>query len=1067
MKNLFKKAISIMLATMMLLGTAPLLELSEINLPGSGGLLYAEALSSEEYASDGYTYTVDENGNATITDANSEIGGDVIIPLTLDGYPVVSIGDYAFYDCDNLTSVTAHNGITNIGEYAFAYCDNLAEIAISDNVTDIGYYAFIDTGYYNDETNWIEGMFYVGNHLIEVQTYNSNYGMFDSNIFSSSDMETINKVAEALSENVHYEVREGTVSICDNAFLNCANAGSLHLPSTLKQIGDAAFSSSLYRIEKITVAEGNEYFCVDEYGALINREKTSIYLLPRNNPEFTEYVVPEGVTKLDSIFTASAYLKSVTVADSVEIIDAGTFTCCEALEEIIINETSNLKSINGLVFAGTKIKELHIPAGVDSISTNLGPAPMFSNVEFERYIVDKDNSKYFNDEYGALYEKNEKGIKLIQLPPKSNVEEYIIPEGVTEIGSYAFIYCKNLKSISIPKTLEIINFAPFLYCNSLETFDVAEENLCFCDNGNTGLYTKDMTMLLCVPAASVNQKEFVIPSSVTNVDETAFASCSDFTLTITDNIQELLFLGMVNANEIKVIETNPLYSTEDGVLFNKDKTKLIKYPLSSDETVYYVPKSVTSIDGYAFTSVAFAGETPLYYEDWIIQREDLRIHLPGFYSVIHAGVVCTTEGNDEIDMHNASVAEEKAVYESWINFHHSCYNESSICSVTDLMYEMLLLFAPSQITVCSDEHPTVCQHKPVTINIPKTCTSQGETYVTCELCGEALSEVTVIPAGHTPGKWQIEKASTCKEKGKEVIRCTDCGEILETRDINKKDHRPGNWDIYDKPTFDKEGKKRRHCKDCHIMLDDVEMPKQKRISQNNEEAIFEYSGEDYSGEVDFIIKKSPDKNPQDVINHNPRKTRSVVYEISMTLDGKEIQPSASIRIKLLLPEGYNSNTSYVCYINTLNNTVERIQSEFIDGYLVFETTHFSYYAIVEEFDESVSIREPSRTEINYGDSIVLHSDVEVLPDGWTIKWVADNDKFAYTVSDNGKICTISPSASGETTFTATVYDAQGNEVSSDEQTMTSKAGFFDKIIAFFKKIFGLTKNYSDFFKGIY
>ena len=84
--------------------------------------------------------------------------------------------------------------------------------------------------------------------------------------------------------------------------------------------------------------------------------------------------------------------------------------------------------------------------------------------------------------------------------------------------------------------------------------------------------------------------------------------------------------------------------------------------------------------------------------------------------------------------------------------------------------------------------------------------------------------------------------------------------------------------------------------------------------------------------------------------------------------------------------------------------------------------------------------------------------------GYYIEWTADNGNFNY--SANGDTCRIDPNKSGSTTFTATVYDAQGNAVSKDEQTMTSKAGFFDKIIAFFEKLFGLTKVIPQAFKGV-
>lgn len=115
----------------------------------------------------------------------------------------------------------------------------------------------------------------------------------------------------------------------------------------------------------------------------------------------------------------------------------------------------------------------------------------------------------------------------------------------------------------------------------------------------------------------------------------------------------------------------------------------------------------------------------------------------------------------------------------------------------------------------------------------------------------------------------------------------------------------------------------------------------------------------------------------------------------------------------------------------------------------------------------IKIKQPSETVISYGDSIVLHANVPEIPEGGYILWTASNGNFDYTVSDDGKTCTITPSKSGDTTFTVTVYDANGNAVCKDEQVMTSKAGLFQKIIAFFKKLFGLTKTIPELYKGIF
>jgi hypothetical protein len=66
----------------------------------------------------------------------------VVIPSTITGLPVTSLGDYAFWNCTSLTGVTLPNGITNVGEEAFEGCTGLTSVTIPNSVTSIGEYAF-------------------------------------------------------------------------------------------------------------------------------------------------------------------------------------------------------------------------------------------------------------------------------------------------------------------------------------------------------------------------------------------------------------------------------------------------------------------------------------------------------------------------------------------------------------------------------------------------------------------------------------------------------------------------------------------------------------------------------------------------------------------------------------------------------------------------------------------------------------------------------------------------------------------------------------------------------------
>ncbi len=113
----------------------------------------------------------------------------------------------------------------------------------------------------------------------------------------------------------------------------------------------------------------------------------------------------------------------------------------------------------------------------------------------------------------------------------------------------------------------------------------------------------------------------------------------------------------------------------------------------------------------------------------------------------------------------------------------------------------------------------------------------------------------------------------------------------------------------------------------------------------------------------------------------------------------------------------------------------------------FKTINFSSVSYI-------SLQEPSTTTIRYKDGIILHVTLDKpLPAGAKIKWSTNNNNFKVTVSDDGQSATIISNKKGTTTVSATLYSITGSVLDADSVEMTSKAGFFDKLIAFFRNLF--------------
>jgi hypothetical protein len=179
---------------------------------------------------------------------------------------------------------------------------------------------------------------------------------------------------------------------------------------------------------------------------------------------------------------------------------------------------------------------------------------------------------------------------------------FTIPNSVSKIGIYAFFACNKLTTINIPNSIETLGSYSFLLCNALTAFTVEASNPSYSVVDGV-LFNKDQTIIKIYPLGK--QGVYKIPNSVTSIGSEAFyqnvsLSTIDIPKSVT-SIDGFAFTGCKNLTEFTSDVSNPNFTTVDGVLFNKNQTTLISYPAGKSGD-YLIPTSCTSIGVGAFSS---------------------------------------------------------------------------------------------------------------------------------------------------------------------------------------------------------------------------------------------------------------------------------------------------------------------------------------------------------------------------------------------------------------------------------------------------------------------------------
>ena len=359
-------------------------------------------------------------------------------------------------------------------------------------------------------------------------------------------------------------IEEGITRIGSSLFNNCTDLESVTIPSTVSEIGSNAFAYC-EKLESVTIPDGVKKLVTNVF---LNCKSLKTVELP-STLERIGYMafsyceslvsvdIPASVTSIGSYaFNECFSLENVTIPGSVHLIDYCAFADCSSLKEIIIPE--GVTTIESRAFLGcSSAKTLKIP----STATYIHNYAFMSCGALEKITVASANTDFDSrNDCNALIKTGEN--KIIR-----GCKNTKIPSDVKIIGSYSFNAVKGLKSVNITKGVTSIYESAFYNCSDLESVKFP----------NT-LKTINNLAFYKTALKSVN-----IPENLKKLEVSAFVECKKLT-------------------KFTVNSKNKYFSAKNGVLFNKKKTKLLKYPEGKSNTKYTVPKSVKTLGYSSFSN---------------------------------------------------------------------------------------------------------------------------------------------------------------------------------------------------------------------------------------------------------------------------------------------------------------------------------------------------------------------------------------------------------------------------------------------------------------------------------
>ena len=528
------------------------------------------------------------------------------------GDSVVSISSQLFQNCTNLTSVTIGDSVTSIGNQAFSGCSGLTSIVVSNGNT------------HYDSRNNCNAIIVTSTNTLIVGCQNTvipnsvttigNHAFYNCSGLTSvtipNSVTTIGYLAfDNCSGLTSVTIGNSVTSIGSSAFSGCSGLTSVTIPNSVTSIGHSAF----YNCSGLTsVIIGNSVTSIDDHAFSGCSGLTSVTI--PNSVTFigwrafygcsglTSVTIGNSVTSIGSdAFRNCSGLTSVTIGNSVTSIYQDAFSGCSGLTSV--NYTGTIAQWCGIAFGGTQ----------------------FSNPTFYSHSLSINGSPLTNLVIpGGVTE-----IKSFAFIYCSGLTSVTIPNSVTSIGQYAFYNCSGLTSVTIGNSVTSIGNYAFDYCSGLT--EITSLAVVAPSLGNYAFYNMPDSIPVYIPCSSTasyqqstwNYFSNFIESSASNIDvQTANSTmgaatimthptCFDSTVVITATANYGYHFTQWNDGNTQNPRTITLtQDTTFTALFDRNQYSVTgvannstRGTVTGSDTVYYldtVTLEAVAIDGYYF-----------------------------------------------------------------------------------------------------------------------------------------------------------------------------------------------------------------------------------------------------------------------------------------------------------------------------------------------------------------------------------------------------------------------------------------------------------------------------------